>query len=54
MKTKTFDCVQMKRNAAARIYETVKGMTPDQETEFWNKKNAEFVRRQEERRRGPL
>ncbi len=35
MKTKTFDCVEMKRKGAERIYQLVKDMTPAEELEFW-------------------
>ena len=35
MKAKTFDCVEMKRRGANVVYEEVKGMTPEQEIEYW-------------------
>ncbi len=47
MKTKTFDCVQMKRQASARIYETIKGMTVEEEVEYW-RKHTEDLRVQQE------
>ena len=31
MKSKTFDCVRMKREGSRRVYELVKGMTMEQE-----------------------
>lgn len=37
MKTKVikgFDCVKMKHDAQAKIYEATKGMTPEQELEY--------------------
>ena len=42
MKTKTFDCVQMKRRAAERIYKTTKEMTLEQKIQFWKEKNQSF------------
>ncbi len=31
---KTFDCIQMKREAQAKIYEIIKDMTPEQEIRY--------------------
>jgi hypothetical protein len=31
MAAKTFDCVQMKREGARRVYEQIQGMTREQE-----------------------
>ncbi len=36
MKKKPFDCVEMKRQAAAKIYERIKTMTIEEELRFWN------------------
>jgi hypothetical protein len=36
MKTKKFDCVEMKHKAAEKIYETVVNMTREEELRFWN------------------
>ena len=47
MKTKTFDCVEMKRRGAERIYELTKDMSFEEEVEFWRKRNEEFMRKQE-------
>ncbi len=35
MKAKTFDCVEMKRIASQKIYNTVKDMTIEQELGYW-------------------
>jgi len=35
METKTFDCVQMKREGARRIYEQIKDMTRAEELAYW-------------------
>lgn len=48
MKTKTFDCVEMKRKGAQRVQEILKGMTMEEQLAFWDKKHEELVRRQEE------
>jgi len=42
MKTKTFDCVEMKRRGARAVYEAVKGMTVEQELEYWRCKTNEL------------
>ena len=42
MKTKTFDCVEMKRRGAARIHRETKGMTLEQQIEYWRQRNEEL------------
>jgi len=32
---KHFDCIEMKRNAQSRIYETIRQMTPEEEISFF-------------------
>ena len=51
MKTKTFDCVQMKRRGAARVQQQIENLTPEQELEFWRKQTDTLRRRQQEIRR---
>ncbi len=46
MKTKTFDCVEMKRRAAERIYQETKDLTLEQKTEYWQRRSEEFRREQ--------
>ncbi len=41
-KTKTFDCVEMKRRGALKVHERLKGMTLDQQIEYWRKRSAAF------------
>jgi hypothetical protein len=41
----------MKRKGAARIYEAIKGMTPEQEKAYWQQVDEAFLKRQEERQR---
>ena len=45
MKNKTFDCVEMKRRGARAVYEAVKGMTVDEELEYWRGKTDELRKR---------
>jgi hypothetical protein len=53
MKTKTFDCVEMKRRGSQRIYEAVKDMTFEQEVEYWRVRNRQFREEQERLSRSP-
>lgn len=48
MKTKTFDCVEMKRRAAARIHEQTGNLTLDQKIAHWRRRSEEFRAEQEE------
>ncbi len=50
MKTKTFDCVKMKRRAALRIHERLKDLTVEQQIEYWRRRNEEFFRKQQRSR----
>ena len=47
MKTKTFDCVEMKRRGAQRIYEVTKDMTFEQEVAYWRERSRQFREEQE-------
>ena len=47
MATKTFDCVEMKRKCAQRVYEQIKGMTREEELAYWR----EAARRSKRKRR---
>ena len=46
MKTKTFDCVEMKRSGAARVQEAIAGMTPQQESQYWRDQTERLRKRQ--------
>jgi hypothetical protein len=46
-KAKKFDCVAMKRAGAARIYRKIRGMTIQQQLEFWRQASEELRREQE-------
>jgi hypothetical protein len=37
MKTKTFDCVEMKRRGAELVRRQLKGKTFDEQLEYWQK-----------------
>ena len=49
-KTKSFDCVEMKRRGALRLHEQLKGMTIEQQLEYWRERSAAF--RAEQKARG--
>lgn len=51
MRTKTFDCVEMKRRAAARIYQETRNLSPEQNAEYWRHQNEVLREEQEEARR---
>ncbi len=42
MKTKTFDCVEMKRKAAARIHARTGKLTLEQKIEYWRERSRVF------------
>lgn len=52
MKTKTFDCLEMKRRGAEEVQKVLIGLTPEQELAFWESGTAELKRRQAEIRAG--
>ena len=45
MKMKTFDCVEMKRLGARRVYERIRNMTPQEELAYWRRRTAALDRR---------
>ena len=47
MKTKMFDCVEMKRRGAERIHERVKNMTLEQKIDYWGQRSRAFRSEQE-------
>jgi len=49
MKTKMFDCVEMKRKAARRIYEELKDKTVEEQIEYWRKGTEEMKKQREAR-----
>lgn len=45
-----FDCVEMKRKGAERIYEALKNLSPEQKEAYWRERNEEFEKRMAEGR----
>jgi hypothetical protein len=45
---KKFDCVKFQHDAALRIYEETKGMSEEQEIEYWRQKGEQSLRRSRE------
>jgi hypothetical protein len=46
MKTKKFDCVQMKRLGAAKVREQTADLTREQELAFWRQRSSHLRKRQ--------
>jgi len=46
MKTKRFDCVQMKRQGAAKVREQTATLTREQELRFWQERSQYLRQRQ--------
>jgi hypothetical protein len=53
MKNKSFDCVEFQDRAGERIYEQIKGMTIQEQLEFW-RKQTEILRRNQQAARGQM
>jgi hypothetical protein len=53
MKTKTFDCVEMKRQGAELLRQRLSGLTPEQEIEYWRQRSEQFEREQQRLRAEP-
>jgi hypothetical protein len=43
-RTKSFDCVEMKRRGALRIHERLASMTFEEQVEYWQGRAEEFRR----------
>jgi len=50
MKTKTFDCVEMKRQGARILQERLAGLTREQQLAFWQDQFKQLQDRKESRR----
>ena len=48
MKTKDFDCVEMKRRGAGMVQKATAQMTPEQEVEFWRDHTKKLRQKQKE------
>ncbi len=53
MKNKSFDCVEFQDRAGERIYEQIKGMTIQEQLDFW-RKQTEILRQHQEAARQRL
>jgi hypothetical protein len=53
MKTKTFDCVDLKRRGAERVQAELDGMTPGQQVEYWRRSTEELLQRKRQLATGP-
>lgn len=51
MKTKTFDCVEMKHKAGKKIYENLKDKTVEEQIEYWHKRSQEVKKIIRERKK---
>jgi hypothetical protein len=47
MKTKTFDCIEMKRRGAAIVQARISRMTPEEELQFWQEQTDRLRERQQ-------
>lgn len=52
MKTKKFDCVEMKRQGAEIVQKEIAGMTQEQELEYWKKHTEAWKKEIAERNAG--
>ena len=48
MRTRTLNCVAMKRRAAARVYQLTKDMTFQQKVDFWHQESEAFLAEQKD------
>lgn len=39
-RTKDFDCVEMKRKGARKVYEAIRNMSVDEELEYWRQRTV--------------
>ena len=54
MKTKTFDCVEMKRQGAEKVQQELAGMTREEEIAFWQRGTEELKQYQRQVRAAAL
>jgi len=48
MKTKVFDCVEVKRRGARRINRELEGLGSEEQLAYWEKATKELIRRKKE------
>jgi hypothetical protein len=46
MKAKTFDCVEMMHRGAEEIRKKIRGVTKEEQIEFWRERSEQLRRRQ--------
>jgi hypothetical protein len=51
MMKKTFDCVEMKRIGAERIYRELKDKTVEEQIAYWRKGTTDLIKRIEEEKK---
>lgn len=51
MKTKTFDCVQMKRRGAEWVRKMLEGKSLEQQLEYWSKGTKDLKKLQKQARK---
>ncbi|GIV18031.1 MAG: hypothetical protein KatS3mg022_3466 [Armatimonadota bacterium] len=52
MKTKSFDCVRMKREGAERLLRQLESLTPEERRAFWEERYQRLRERQQQRKQG--
>jgi len=52
VKTKAFDCVEMKRRGAEYVCSITKDMAAEQEMEYWRRRTEELRRKQADMKAG--
>ena len=50
MKTKPFDCVEMKRQGAAEVLRRLAGKSRAQQLQYWRRRTEDILERQRNRR----
>jgi len=53
-RTKTFDCVEMKRRGAEAVRRATQGMTREEELTYWQRGTAELVEMQKKLRKAAM
>ena len=50
MKTKTFDCIELKRKASERIHRELQGLSREEKIAYWKRRNEELLEHQRQER----
>ncbi|GIV20205.1 MAG: hypothetical protein KatS3mg023_1956 [Armatimonadota bacterium] len=54
MKTKSFDCVRMKREGAERLRRQLESLTPEERRVFWEERYQRLRERQQQRKQNKV